>query len=147
MPQIYNTGPTVILPFRRKSYSGFLRSEKIHRPQPDLNPRTADQVANMITMGTPGSTDDVVLSNIVISLFALNNIFAGHFAFAHRHLTFPFKYAYIFLNFSPPLINKSFPRLIPSLSTSMTTLTSRYLRGTSYGYKTYRRRPNGYTTV
>ena len=33
-------GPTALLPFRRKSYSGFLRSEKIHRPWPGLNPRT-----------------------------------------------------------------------------------------------------------
>ena len=31
-------GPTALLPFRRKSsYSGFLRSEKIHRPRPGSN--------------------------------------------------------------------------------------------------------------
>ena len=35
-------------PFRRRSYSGFLRSEKIHRPRPGLNPRTSDPVASMI---------------------------------------------------------------------------------------------------
>ena len=35
-----------LLPFRRKSYSGFLHSEKIHQPRPGLNPRTTDPVAD-----------------------------------------------------------------------------------------------------
>ena len=39
--------PTTLLPFRRKSYSGFLRSEKIHRPLPGSNPRTSDPEANV----------------------------------------------------------------------------------------------------
>ena len=30
-------GPTALLPYRRKSYSGFLRYEKIHRPPPELS--------------------------------------------------------------------------------------------------------------
>ena len=42
-----------LLPFQRKSYSGFLHSEKIHRPQPGLNLRTPDPVASMITTGPP----------------------------------------------------------------------------------------------
>ena len=46
-------GPTALLPFGRKSYSGFLRSEKIHRPRPGLNQRTSDSVARMITTGPP----------------------------------------------------------------------------------------------
>ena len=45
-----------LLPFRWKSYSGFLRSEKIHRPRLRLNPRTWDPVASLITTGLPGST-------------------------------------------------------------------------------------------
>ena len=45
-----------LLPFRRKSYSGFLRSEKIYQPWPGLNPQTLDPLASMITMGPPGST-------------------------------------------------------------------------------------------
>ena len=56
MPQIYDTGPTALFPFRRRSYSGFLRSEKIHRLRPGLNPRTSDPVASMTTTGPPGST-------------------------------------------------------------------------------------------
>ena len=51
MTQIYDTGPTALLPFRRKSYSGFLRSAKIHRLRPGLNPRTSDPVTSMITIG------------------------------------------------------------------------------------------------
>ena len=31
MPKIDDTGPTALLPFRRKSNSGFVRSERIHR--------------------------------------------------------------------------------------------------------------------
>ena len=49
-------GLTALRPFRRKSYSGFLRFEKIHRLRPGLNPRTLDAVASMITTGPPGST-------------------------------------------------------------------------------------------
>ena len=45
-----------LLSFRRKSYSGFLRSEKIHRPLPGLNPRTSDPVESMITNRPPEST-------------------------------------------------------------------------------------------
>ena len=33
--KFYDTGPTALLPFRRKSYSGFLRSEKIIDPGRD----------------------------------------------------------------------------------------------------------------
>ena len=47
-----------LLLFRRKSYSGFLRSENIHRPQPGSNPRTSDPEASMITTVPPGSTRD-----------------------------------------------------------------------------------------
>ena len=50
-------GPMALLPFRRKSYSGFLRSEKIHRPRPGLNPRTSDPVASMVTTGPPRLTE------------------------------------------------------------------------------------------
>ena len=56
VPYIYDTGPTASLPFRRKSYSGFLRSEKINRPRPGSNPRTSDPEASMITPRLPGST-------------------------------------------------------------------------------------------
>ena len=45
-----------LLPFLRKSYSGFLRSEKIHRPQLGSNPQTSDPKASMITPRAPGST-------------------------------------------------------------------------------------------
>ena len=47
--KIYDTGPTALLPFRRKSYAGFLRSEKIHQFRPGLNLRTSDPVVSMIT--------------------------------------------------------------------------------------------------
>ena len=53
---MYDARPTALLPFRRKSYSGFLRSEEIHGPRPGLNPRTSELVASMITTGPPGST-------------------------------------------------------------------------------------------
>ena len=53
VPQIYDARPKALLPFRRKSYSGFLRSEKIHRPRPGSNPRTSDPEASMITTGPP----------------------------------------------------------------------------------------------
>ena len=53
----YIMGPTALLSFQRKSYSGFLRSEKIHRPRPGSNPWTSDQEASMITTGPPRSTN------------------------------------------------------------------------------------------
>ena len=56
VPYIYDTRLTTLIPFRRNSYSGFLRSEKIHRPRPGLNPRTSDPVASVRTTGPPGST-------------------------------------------------------------------------------------------
>ena len=70
MPQIYYTGPTALFPFRRKSYSRFLRTEKIHRPRPGLNLRTSDPVGSRITMGPPGSTNiyRISLDLIYISL-------------------------------------------------------------------------------
>ena len=37
-------------------YSGFLRSEKIHRFRPGFNPRTSDPVASIITTGPQEST-------------------------------------------------------------------------------------------
>ena len=43
------TWATALLPFRRKSYSGFLHCEKFHRPRPGLDPRTSDPVVSMIT--------------------------------------------------------------------------------------------------
>ena len=39
--------PTALIPFRRKSYSGFLRFEKLLRPRPGSNPRTSDPEANV----------------------------------------------------------------------------------------------------
>jgi len=39
MPQIYDMGPTALLPLRRKAYWGFFRP-KIRRFRPDLNPQT-----------------------------------------------------------------------------------------------------------
>ena len=56
MPQTYDTGPMALLPFQRKSNSGFLRSEKINQSWPGLNPRTSDPVASMISTGPSGST-------------------------------------------------------------------------------------------
>ena len=56
VPYIYDTGPTALLPFRTKSYSGFLRSEKIHRPRLGWNPRTSDPEESMITTRPPRST-------------------------------------------------------------------------------------------
>ena len=53
-------GPTALLPFQRKSYSGFLRSEKIHRPWPGLNLRTSDPEASMITSGPLGLTTAII---------------------------------------------------------------------------------------
>ena len=38
VPYIYDTGPTAVFPFRRKSYSRFYALKKIHRPRPGLNP-------------------------------------------------------------------------------------------------------------
>ena len=52
-------GPTALLPFQRKSYSGLLCSEKIHRPRPGLNRRTSDPVTSMITTRPLGSTISV----------------------------------------------------------------------------------------
>jgi len=40
MPQIYDMGPTALLPFRRKACWGFFRPEKFWRLRPGLNPRT-----------------------------------------------------------------------------------------------------------
>ena len=40
MPQIYDMGPTALLPFRRKACCGFFRPEKSRRLRPGLNPRT-----------------------------------------------------------------------------------------------------------
>ena len=40
MPQIYDTGPTALLPFLRKACWGFFRPEKSWRLWPGLNPRT-----------------------------------------------------------------------------------------------------------
>ena len=42
--------------FRGKSYFGFLRSGKSHRPRPGSNPRTSNPEASMITTGPPGTT-------------------------------------------------------------------------------------------
>ena len=47
--QMYDMGPTVLLPFQRKSYSGFLHSEKNPSTPPSSNPRTSDLVASIIT--------------------------------------------------------------------------------------------------
>ena len=59
VPLIYDTGPTALLSFRRKSYSGFLRSEKIHWLRPGLNPLTSNPEASMITPRPPGSTAEI----------------------------------------------------------------------------------------
>ena len=40
MPQIYDLGPTALLPLRRKACWGFFRPLKIRRLRPGLNPRT-----------------------------------------------------------------------------------------------------------
>ena len=64
-----------LLPFRRKSYSGILQSEKIHQPWLGLNPRTSDPVTSMITTGPPGSSrlgvlpQDVLYSSAVSLLY------------------------------------------------------------------------------
>jgi hypothetical protein len=39
MPHICDTGPTALLPFRRKACCGFLRPKKIRRLRPGSNPR------------------------------------------------------------------------------------------------------------
>ena len=39
MPQIYDMGPTALLPLRRKAYWGFFSPLKIRRLRPGLNPR------------------------------------------------------------------------------------------------------------
>ena len=62
VPRIYDTRSTALLPFRRKSYSGFLRSEKIHGSPPGSNPRTSEPEASMITTGPPGSTFSFVVT-------------------------------------------------------------------------------------
>ena len=56
VPWIYDNGSTALLSFGRNSYSGFLRSEKFHRPRPGLDPRTPDPVSSMITTGPPERT-------------------------------------------------------------------------------------------
>ena len=40
MPQIYNMGPTALIPLRRKACWGFFSPLKIRRLRPGLNPRT-----------------------------------------------------------------------------------------------------------
>ena len=40
MPQIYDMGPTALLPLRRKAWWGFFLPLKIRRLRPGLNPRT-----------------------------------------------------------------------------------------------------------
>ena len=62
---MYDTGSTALLPFRRKSYSGFLRSEKIHGPRPGSNPRTSYPEASMITPRPAGSIELNVTQNPV----------------------------------------------------------------------------------
>ena len=107
MPKIYATGPTALPPFRRKSYSGFLRSEKIHQPRPGLNPRTSDTVASMITTGPPGATHVaqhyVTISTPVISSLSVPNmrisIFSLVSAFSQKNKTY--KYLEPFLIFPP----------------------------------------------
>ena len=47
-----------------ESYSVFLRSEKIHRHRPSLNPRASELVASMITRGI--SVSKRWLGNIVV---------------------------------------------------------------------------------
>ena len=58
MPLNLRYRPTALLLFRRKSYSGFLCSKKIHRPRPSLNPRTSDPVASITTTGFEQSEKD-----------------------------------------------------------------------------------------
>ena len=45
-PEIFDSGPPALL---EDLCSGFLRPEKIHRPQLDLNPQTLDLEASTLT--------------------------------------------------------------------------------------------------
>ena len=56
MSQIYDTGPTALLPLRMMLYSGVLSFETFHGPLPGPNSRTSNAEASMITTGLPGST-------------------------------------------------------------------------------------------
>ena len=52
MPQIYDMGPTALLPLRRKACWGFFSPLKIRRLRPGLNPRT--WVLKASTVPIPG---------------------------------------------------------------------------------------------
>ena len=67
-------------PFRRKSYSGFLRCEKIHRLRPGSNPRTSNSEASMITTGPPGSAKVIFM---LLSFTTLFNILGHQRRFRH----------------------------------------------------------------
>jgi hypothetical protein len=49
-------GPTTLLSLRRKSCYGFLFPLKIHRPQPDFNPRIMGPIAVTLTTRTRRAT-------------------------------------------------------------------------------------------
>ena len=50
------------------SHSGFLRSEKIHRPRPGLHPRTSDPVASMKITGPSVSTPSLTPARDVLTV-------------------------------------------------------------------------------
>jgi hypothetical protein len=51
-----HVGPTALRPLRRNSCYGYLSPLKIHRPRPDLNPRTSNPIASTITTRPPRPT-------------------------------------------------------------------------------------------
>ena len=52
-------GTPSLLSFPEDFCLGFLRPEKIHRPQPDLNPRTLDLEASRLPRDHPGRLANV----------------------------------------------------------------------------------------
>ena len=68
-----------LLPFQRKSYSGFLRSQKINWPQPGLNPWTLGPVASMLTTGPPGSTISIFNSMSIVNWYHTGKSFGINF--------------------------------------------------------------------
>jgi hypothetical protein len=53
---IYDMGPTALLPLRREWCSGFLSPLKIHRPRSGSNPRTLGPVPSTLTTSPPRAT-------------------------------------------------------------------------------------------
>ena len=92
-------GPTALLPFQRKSYLGFLCSEKIHQPQPGLNLRASDPVASMITTGPPGSTFNRRTPHLSVSAKKSGQSYQLHFKNTRYVITFSTKTFLLELSF------------------------------------------------